>query len=122
MSLPKAQAAPRKTEVVSFDYCGYPGFKGVVWVSAPLRLADEIFTTQEEMVAREVLLKLYPEWNFVDEEGNDIEHTLEGMNNLPSELVTQMLLQFRYATTGLRPDTKSDEKPEILSQNFKEAS
>jgi len=110
MSLPTPPAMPHKLDPIYFDDAGFPGFICLAWTSAPLGLTDSLAKIQSEQEGRELLLRLIPEWNFVDEEGEPIPHTVEGFDKMPQLLVTQMMSRYKLVTLGVTQTGEVEKK------------
>lgn len=119
MPLPVPPRMPHRLDPVHLDDAGFPGFIFLAWTSAPLSLTDSLRTIQNENEGRELLLRLIPEWNFVDEDGEPIEHTVEGFNKMPQLLVSQMMARYKLVTMGL---TSTGEVEKKLDDPFEKLS
>jgi hypothetical protein len=92
MSEPEAvRKMPRRTTVIDFTEDGYPDFHATRWVNAPMRAERAPFEATEEAASREAHLELWPEWDFVDYDGDAIPHTPEGFDEIPAGLFGAMV-------------------------------
>jgi len=115
---------PIKTVEVEFDADGYPGFRATVRLNVPLWVSDDLRSGDEER-ARAAILLIFPAWDFVDEEGEPIPHTVEGIGKMPGDLAEGMLKRWGEvmaakaaipkATDGASPPTSPGE-PEVSSE------
>lgn len=101
MPLPVPPPMPHKLDPVHLDDAGFPGFIFLAWTSAPLSFTDRLMKIESEVEGRELLLQLIPEWNFVDEQGEPIPHTVDGFNMMPQLLVSQMMTRYKLLTMGI---------------------
>ena len=99
--LPEAQYStngtrrmPVKTARLDFTEDGYPDFHADRRLNLPIRInrrLNEVAAGADEGEFRALLLEVYPWWDFVDEEGGEIPHTVDGFDALPDDLLTAML-------------------------------
>ena len=82
---------PVKLATLDFSEDGYPGFHCKRRLNLPMGVARRITEVETEQDSRDALLAVFPEWDFVDEEGNPIPHTAEGFDLIPADLFTAML-------------------------------
>ncbi len=107
---------PVKTVEVDFAGTDYEGFHAQRRINAPIGLNRRYFdmgpeTPLEE--AAEMLLQLFPSWDFVDEEGRPIPHTAEGFLGLPKDLIDLMNVRGLQALReAVMPDPLGDESRE----------
>lgn len=87
----KPPPMPIKTAELDHTEAGYPGFKSKRWLNVPLGVHRQLREADTEEESRECFLAIFPEWNFVDHEGEAIPHTVEGFDLLPDDLWTDML-------------------------------
>ena len=84
---------PIKTVDLDFTDDGYPGFHAKRRTNAPIGVICrylEINKDTPEEEARRLILELYPEWDFVDDDGKPVPHTLAGFDLLSGDLLTAM--------------------------------
>ncbi len=93
---------PVRTVDVDFAKDGYPDFQAKRRTNAAIgkvrRYMELVFQTRPdteitddmEREVREIMLDLFPEWQFFDDNGRPIPHTIEGFDELPTELVLLM--------------------------------
>jgi len=99
---------PVKTAEVDFAGTDYEGFHAQRRINAPIGLNRRYWdmgpeTPLEE--AAEILLELFPSWDFADEEGEDIPHTVDGFKSLPKELIDLLNVRGLAALKGaVMPD------------------
>ena len=84
---------PVKVLELNFSEDGYEGFKCGRWANPTLGWMKRIDNPEpgDEQAARKCWLELFPWWNFVDAEGEEIPHTAEGFDSIPVELWNLML-------------------------------
>ena len=85
---------PIKLVRLRFDGDGYPGFECDRRINLPLGINRELSQAgagEDEQRYRELLLQVFPWWNFVDTEGEPIPHTAEGFDLTPDDLLTAMM-------------------------------
>lgn len=82
---------PVKIAVLDFTEDGYPGFTCKRRLNATLGMLRRLSEAESEDGAREGWLHLFPEWDFVDEEGAPIPHTPEGFDAIPQDLWQAMV-------------------------------
>ena len=82
---------PVKTVTLDFTEDGYPGFTCKRRLNLPYGLVRRSLEPGSEEESRQVLLEVFPEWDFVDEDGEPIPHTVEAFDLLPEELVRAMV-------------------------------
>jgi hypothetical protein len=90
---------PLKTVKLEFSEDGYPDFHATGRLNVPVRIGDE-FRSGDEERARKAALVIFPEWDFVDEEGNEIPHTVEGIGMIPQDLFAAMMTGWADALAG----------------------
>lgn len=90
------QAMPRNYAIIEFDDVGFPDFQCEAWTSAPVYMTEKLKTSQDETELRELMLDLFPSWNFVDLNGAPIEHSIEGMNHFATPLIGAMIMKYLY--------------------------
>jgi len=93
---------PVKVVRLSFDEDGYEGFLCDRRTNLPIgtnRQLAEAADGSEEAVYRGLLLQVYPWWNFADEDGEPIPHSVEGFDFIPDDLLIAM---FRRGAEALR--------------------
>lgn len=93
-------------DLVDFSAAGFPGFMAEAWVTCPMNLVEDLLGTKDEKQVRELVLKLWPNWNFVDENGVLYPHTTEGLGLMPQPLIVQLIRQFQEHVMGA-PDPNS---------------
>jgi len=84
---------PVKTVTLDFSEDGYEGFTAETRTNSPVGLIRqyiEMGADASEDEARTLLLKLFPSWDFVDDDGKPIPHAAEGFDFIPPDLVTAM--------------------------------
>jgi len=84
---------PVKTVTLDFTEDGYPGFTAEARINLPMGLHRRYFemtTESDEAEVRALLLKLFPSWDFVDDDGGAIPHTAEGFDLIPPDLLGAM--------------------------------
>jgi len=93
---------PVKVVRLSFDEDAYEGFLCDRRTNLPIgtnrQLADAA-DGSEEATYRGLLLQVFPWWNFADEDGEPIPHTVEGFDLIPDDLLVAM---FRRGAEALR--------------------
>jgi hypothetical protein len=82
---------PVKLARLKFDEEGYEGFECDRRLNLPLGTTRRIREAADEEESRLAMLEVFPEWNFVDEEGEEIPHTVEGFDKLPDDLWAAMV-------------------------------
>lgn len=94
---------PAKLVRLRFDEDGYPGFECDRRINLPIgvnrQLADAAAGEGDESLYRDLLLQVFPWWNFADTEGEPIPRTIEGFDLIPDDLLTAM---FRRGAEALR--------------------
>jgi len=91
MTTKPKRVMPVKTAPLDFTEDGYPGFTAQMRTNAPFSLVRKTYETKDEEEAREGYLKLFPGWDFVDDDGKPIPHTVEGFDEIPADLLRVML-------------------------------
>lgn len=111
---------PIKTEKLDFTEDGYEDFHATARLNVPLSVG-EAFGSGEEQRARAAALIIFPGWDFVDEEGQDIPHTVEGIGMIPQDLFAAMLTRWNEAL-GQRAklSPKADASSPPISPNGQE--
>jgi len=82
---------PIKTVDIDFTEDGYPGFTCKRRLNLSFGLIRRSQEPEDETESRRVLLEIFPEWDFVDEKGKPIPHTVEGFDLIPQELALAMV-------------------------------
>lgn len=82
---------PRKTATLDFTEDGYEGFTCKRWINPPMGLVRRLRESEDEDTARGLWLEIFPDWDFVDDKGKAIPHTVEGFELIPDELFTAMV-------------------------------
>lgn len=82
---------PIKTANLDFTEDGYEGFTCKRWINPPMGIVRQLRESEDENAARSLWLKIFPEWDFADERGKPIPHTLAGFDLIPDELFTAMV-------------------------------
>jgi hypothetical protein len=90
---------PIRTVELEFSEDGYPGFKATARLNVPVRLYDD-FQAGEEKRTRKAVLMAFPAWDFVDDDGNEIPHTIEGIGAIPLDLYEAMITRWGEALKG----------------------
>jgi hypothetical protein len=90
---------PLKTVELDFAEDGYPGFHATGRLNVPIRVGDD-FRSGDEERARKASLIIFPNWDFVDEEGEEIPHTVDGIGLIPQELFMAMMSRWSDALAG----------------------
>ena len=93
---------PIKIVRLSFDDDGYPGFVCERRTNLPIGITRQLSEAAEDAAEdryRELLLQVFPSWNFVDTDGIAIPHVLEGFDSIPDDLLVAM---FRRGAEALR--------------------
>jgi hypothetical protein len=90
---------PIKTAELDFSEDGYPGFKAVARINAPLRAVIDLQSGELERM-RPAILATYVSWDFVDEEGEAIPYGSETVEKLPVDLITAMVSRWSDALSG----------------------
>ncbi len=94
MTLNRAERRmPIKVVTLKFDEDGYPGFTSKGRTNIPVRLSDD-FQSGDEERGRAAMLVIFPEWDFVDEEGEPIPHTADGIGLMPQDLLGAMFIRW----------------------------
>jgi hypothetical protein len=108
---------PIKTAKLDFTEDGYPDFHAKARLNIPMRIGDELQSGDEER-ARAAALLIFPSWDFVDEDGKDIPHTVEGVGMMPQELFEAMMARWADSI-GKRAaiDPKADGSSPPISPN-----
>jgi len=94
MTAAKGPKMPVKTVTAALDDEGYPGFEVDVRTNAPPRLIKRYFGLNKDSAegeAEEILLQLFPGWQFYDGDGQRIPHSATGFEDIPGDLVAAML-------------------------------
>lgn len=89
---------PVKTALLDFTEDGYEGFTCKRWLNPPMGIVRRLRESQDEDTARTLWLQIFPEWDFVDDKGKAIPHTLDGFDMVPDELFTIMVRRGMEAT------------------------
>lgn len=110
----QALRMPVKCAPLEFDDDGYPGFKAEGRLNLPMGVARGISAVDSdspEDETRALWLQLFPSWNFCDESGEPIPHTVEAFDALPADLLTAMFtrraLALREAALPVPLETSS---------------
>jgi hypothetical protein len=82
---------PVKSRTLLFDDDGYPGFECERRLNLPLGAHRIARSAKTEEDRREFFLQMFSSWNFVDEDGEEIPHTVEGFDKIPDDLWEAML-------------------------------
>ena len=95
---------PVKVVRLRFDEDGYPGFECDRRINLPIgvnrQLSDAANASEgDESRYRDLLLQVFPWWNFADTEGEPIPRTIEGFDLIPDDLLVAM---FRRGAEALR--------------------
>jgi hypothetical protein len=109
---------PIRTVELDFTEDGYPDFHATARLNLPLRIGDE-FRTGNEDRARTAALIIFPDWDFVNEEGQAIPHTSEGIGMIPQELFVAMLTRWTDALrnkTAIAPKADGSSSPTSPSE------
>ena len=106
MSTNVPRRMPIKTVELDFAEDGYEGFHATARLNIPLWVGDELNCGDEER-ARNAFLTMFPAWDFVDEEGEEIPHTVEGIALIPQDLSQAM---FARRAEAMAPEAKVDPK------------
>jgi hypothetical protein len=113
---------PLKTVELDFSDDGYPGFTATARLNVPVRLYDE-FQAGDEKRTRAAVLVAFPEWDFVDDDGEKIPHTIEGIGLIPLDLYAAMITQWAEALAGKTAiPPKADDSSSPASPSEPEAS
>ena len=101
--MPK-RTMPLKTTTLDLSDDGYDGFHVETRLNTPPRLLRRYVGLLQggldsEDEARAILLEMFPSWDFVDDVGRAIPHTVKGFEEIPADLVGAML---RRRTEALR--------------------
>lgn len=85
---------PVKTAPMDLEQDGYPGFIAQVRTNLPSGYLRYVLAMQEngltEAAANEIFLKMFPGWDFVDDDGKAIPHTRKGMESIPDDIFAAM--------------------------------
>lgn len=118
MAKPK-RFMPVKTITLDFTDDGYPDFHAERRVNAPIGLMRRYFDVSGEMPeeeGRQILLELFPSWDFVDDIGKAIPHTVEGFDAIPADLIGAMHRRgFEALRNGAMPDPLDESSSPELS-------
>jgi hypothetical protein len=113
---------PLKMVELDFSDDGYPGFKAMARLNIPVRLYDEFEAGDEERTRAAVLIA-FPEWDFVDDDGEKIPHTIEGIGLIPLDLYTAMITRWGEALEGkMAIPPKADDSSSPISPSGPEES
>lgn len=96
---PAIRRMPVKTAVVRLDG-DYAGWEATVRVNPRLSIYDEL-VGGDLAQTQQVLAALLRAWNFVDEEGEPLPTTLDGVKSLPADLTRDLLVKVQEAITRL---------------------
>jgi hypothetical protein len=99
MSNHTGRRLPINTVHLDFTEDGYPGFTAEARTNIPVRVGDAYLSGTEEQ-RREACLLTFPSWDFVDEEGEPIPHTLEGIGLMTQDLLTAMFTRWTAMMEG----------------------
>ena len=108
---------PVKLVRLRFDEDGYPGFECDRRTNLPIgvnRQLSEAAAGEDEQRYRELLLQVFPWWNFADTEGEPIPHTAEGFDLVTDDLLMAMMRRGAAALQGavmpapLGPESSSE--------------
>jgi hypothetical protein len=109
---------PVRTATLNFIDDGYPDFHCETWINTPIayiRRYSALNAEADVEEANDLLLKLFPSWDFVDFDGKAIPHTAKGTDMIPSELGAAMMKRRAEALqNGAMPgplETESSEPP-----------
>jgi len=94
---------PVKLVRLRFDEDGYPGFECDRRINLPIgvnRELGEAASGEDEERYRELLLQVFPWWNFADTEGAPIPHTTEGFDLITDDLLMAMMRRGAEALRG----------------------
>jgi len=80
---------PIRTVELDFTDDEYPRFHATARLNISLWVGDEMKSGDEER-ARTAFLVMFPAWDFVDEEGKEIPHTVKGIAAIPQDLSQAM--------------------------------
>ena len=109
---------PIRTVELDFTDEGYPGFHAMGRLNVPLRTGDD-FRSGDEERARLAALIIFPSWDFVDDEGKEIPHTVEGIGMMPLDLFAAMLNRWVDALrngAGIPPKADASSSPTSPSE------
>ena len=112
---------PIRTVELDFTDDGYPGFHATGRLNVPLRVGDDM-RSGEEQRARAAILAVFPAWDFVDEEGEPIPHSLEGIDGMPQDLLEAMFTRWSEALRQRAAvDPKAAASSSLISPDGQEA-
>lgn len=92
-----------KLKRLEFREYGYPGYEADTRINCPLRVGkawQEALRSGNEALSRAAVLEMYPWWNFIDDTGAPIPHTVKGFDLMPDDLLTAMLKERQKALAG----------------------
>jgi hypothetical protein len=109
---------PMRTATLDFTEDGYPDFHCETWTNIPIaytRRYSALTAKTDAKEGDELLLKLFPSWDFVDFDGKPIPHTVKGAEMIPDDLgVAMMKRRAEALQNGAMPsplETESSEPP-----------
>lgn len=120
---------PIKTAELDLGGDGYGGFTCTTRLNVPMGVVRRFFAAsgsaddKSEAQAREDFLAMFPGWDFVDDGGKAIPHTVEGVDRLPDEMLIIMLrLRGEKQRNGAMPaplEKSSSDVPSGLAETSK---
>ena len=114
---------PVRTATLNFAEDGYPDFHCETWMNMPIAHIRRYSALDAEGDAKEgdeLLLKLFPSWDFVDFDGKAIPHTAKGTEMIPGELGAAMMKRRAEALqNGAMPGPLEPESSEPPSDEQK---
>ena len=96
MSKAVPRRMPIRTAELDFSDDGYPGFHATARLNVPIRIGDD-FRSGDEGLARQAALSVFTGWDFVDEDGAEIPHSVEGIGAIPQDLFKAMMTRWSEA-------------------------
>lgn len=130
--MPKLNRAERRMPIrtvnVGFDDAGYTGFTAKARINPPISVALAFQSEDVNQVLATIRI-CYPEWDFVDEQGEPIPHDEAGTAMIPPDLLRAMILRWASElekavsipkasaassplTTPVAPEASSEASPE----------
>lgn len=79
-------------KVKDFDFSDtYEGFKATVWVNPPFIILEKLQSRNTKEIY-EAVRDLVVKWNFVDEEGKEVNNTVEDIRDkVPADLILRIV-------------------------------
>lgn len=82
---------PIKLVTLDFAEDDYEGFTCQRRLNLRMGTINRLLRAETEETSRQCWLEIFPEWDFVDEDGEPIPHTADGIDLIPQDLWNAML-------------------------------